>query len=215
MGTRSCGFFVAVGAQTTCLRGAEQLRLPLPAGFRRPEDTRRLCSRQGRWVGVKRVSSQGMMVNGGQRKMVAGIGCVMVLSLMRLGAYLFGGESVDTNEAVQLRIQAENDLLRSELRSLPNDELWLRVEHQVSRCENGDPNDAGCNVFLRAIGTIKSRKGKQWPIKNRSEAEQELVKLHHYQLSKHTAGAHGAKKREVYRAGPVESFKAVAHTFGR
>jgi hypothetical protein len=157
-----------------------------------------------------------LMVKGGQRKAVAGIGCLMVFVLMRLGAYLFGGVSVDTVEAVQLRIQAENDLLSSELHGLPNDELWLRVEHQVSPCENGDPQDAGCNAFLHEIGAIKSKKrGQQWPINDRSAAEQALVELHHYQLSKNTARAHGAKGREVYRAGPVESFKAVAHTFGR
>lgn len=141
--------------------------------------------------------------------------CLMALVLVRLGGYLFGGESVDATEAVQLRIQAENDLLSSELHSLPKEELWLRVEHEVQPCENDHPDDAGCNAFLRKIKAINYKKKEGDTTSTyRYEATQALVELHHYQLSARTAKAHGAKGRKVHRAGPVESFQAVAHTFG-
>ena len=143
-----------------------------------------------------------------QRRVVAGIGCLVVLAVLRLSAN-FGGESRDTVEAVQLRIEAENDILRAELAALPNDDLLQHVEHKVAPCEQMQPMDAGCNQFLTTIYRIRANKDGGLKLRNRVEAEQALLDLHQYQLSQRTAHAHGARGRTTYRAGAIESAKAL------
>ena len=143
-----------------------------------------------------------------QRRVVAGIGCLVVLAVLRLSTN-FSGESLDTVEAVQLRIKAENDILRADLAALPNDDLLEHVKHKVAPCEDMQPKDAGCSQFLSTSYRIRDNPDGGLKLRNRIEAEQALVDLHQYQLSQRTSHAHGAQGRTIHRAGPIESAKAL------
>lgn len=181
------------------------------------------CAQRRWWGGAGSDRTQGKPARGGsrvsqlrwremagqqQRRVAAGIACLVILTVLRLSTN-FGGESVDTVEAVQLRIKAENDMLRAELAALPNDDLLEHVKHKVAPCENMEPKDAGCNQFLTTIYRIRGTDDSGSKLRDRIEAEQALVDLHQYQLSQRTAHAHGARGRTIHRAGPIESAKAL------
>ena len=136
----------------------------------------------------------------------------MVLTVLQLSRTMPRTDSVDAVEAVQLRIQAENELLKSELETLPTSELRQRVEHQAKMCKKADgfANGAGCAAFLTRIKPYRESSPNSLSLKDRLDAVEALVELHNYQLSAQTGKAYGVKGRAVHRAGAVESARTVA-----